>query len=348
MKLFTIDDKGKFVQFREQDFRSENREIDLEVLLESNPEYFFEGTRIAIIGRQVTTNLNTFIDLLGIDENGNTVVVELKRDKTPRETLAQILEYASFVDNLDYDQLNEIYQNYSGEDAGLDEFHREYFGGNESDKAVSWNKAAKLVIVAQDITPEIKQTSLYLRKKGLDVFCLEFKYFVNDSQMKMISSDIVVGDEEFLRGRISSSTQLPKTDRDKFYDSLDGNGKRVFDSLFRFAESEGLMFRWGSKGFSLNVTMDNAFVGLCFGYPPHSVFKQSIYTGFEEIQKKVNNAQEIIDEYQGKIEELGEFVPAKSNQKWVITKEYSNKQVEALLSVLKEISERIRTNGIKQ
>jgi len=38
----------------------------------------------------VTTNLNTFIDLLGIDEIGNTVVIELKRDKTPRETLATI------------------------------------------------------------------------------------------------------------------------------------------------------------------------------------------------------------------------------------------------------------------
>lgn len=348
MKLFTIDDKGKFIQFREQEFRTENKEIDLEVLLESNPEYFFEDSRIAIIGRQVATNLNTFIDLLGIDENGNTVVVELKRDKTPRETLAQLLEYASFVDNLDYEQLNEIYQNYSGEDAGLDEFHREYFGTNESDKAVSWNKFVKLVIVAQDITSEIKQTSLYLRKKGLDVYCLEFKYFVNDSRMKMISSDIVVGDEEFLRGRISSSTQLPKTDKGNFFDSLDDNGRAVFGTMFRFADSEGLLFRWGSKGFSLNVPMDNAFVGLCFGYPPHSVFKQSIYTGFEEIQKKVNNAQKIIEEYQRKIQGFGEFVPAGSNLKWVISRKYDEKQIDAFLSILKEISERIKTNGIKQ
>lgn len=45
------------------------------------------------------------------------------------------------------------------------------------------------------------------------------------------------------------------------------------------------MLRWGSKGFSLNLIFDDGFVGLCFGYPPTSVFKQSIYTGFEEITK---------------------------------------------------------------
>lgn len=60
MKLFTINDKNKFIQFREQNFREENKEIDLEILLEKNPEYFFENSKVMIIGRQVTTNLNIY------------------------------------------------------------------------------------------------------------------------------------------------------------------------------------------------------------------------------------------------------------------------------------------------
>ena len=72
MKLFTIDKNGKFVQFKEQEFKEENKEIYLEILLEKNPEYFFDNSKILIIGRQVTTNLNTFIDLLGVDQFGNT------------------------------------------------------------------------------------------------------------------------------------------------------------------------------------------------------------------------------------------------------------------------------------
>ncbi|MCD4678811.1 MAG: hypothetical protein K8S00_00345, partial [Bacteroidales bacterium] len=78
MKLFTINTEGKFVQFNEQGFKEENKEIDLEILLKNNPEYFFENSKILIIGRQVTTNLNTFIDLIGVDHLGNTVVIELK------------------------------------------------------------------------------------------------------------------------------------------------------------------------------------------------------------------------------------------------------------------------------
>ena len=175
MKLFTVDQNGKFIQFKEENFKTENKEIDLEDMLETNPEYFFDNSKILIIGRQVTTNLNTSIDLLGVDEAGNTVVIELKREKTPRETIAQLIEYASFIDNLDYEQLNEIYQNYSGEEVGLEDYHQEYYNSSNEQK-VSWNKISKLMIVAENITPEIKQTALYLRKKGLDVFCLEFKY----------------------------------------------------------------------------------------------------------------------------------------------------------------------------
>jgi len=40
MKLFTIDQNGKFVQFKEENFHEENKELDLEDLLEKNPEYF--------------------------------------------------------------------------------------------------------------------------------------------------------------------------------------------------------------------------------------------------------------------------------------------------------------------
>ncbi|HRX13192.1 MAG TPA: hypothetical protein P5210_16125 [Draconibacterium sp.] len=346
MKLFTIDKNGKFVQFKEQEFKEENKEIDLEILLEKNPEYFFDNSKILIIGRQVTTNLNTFIDLLGVDQFGNTVVIELKRGKTPRETLAQLIEYASFVDNLDYDQLNEIYQNYSGEDANLEDYHHEYYK-SDAEEQLSWNKNSKLVIVASKITPEIKQTSMYLRKKGLDVYCVEFKYFVNKADNKMISSDFVVGDEEFIRTKINSTAQLPKTDKDKFIAELDKNGKLVFESLFEFAEKEKLVFRWGAKGFSLNKTFENGFVGLCFGYPPSSVFKQSIYTGFEEIRKKINNAESVIEFYKTELEKCGKFEQAKSNLKWVLNKTVKTEDIDKYLNILRRVIEKVETEGLK-
>jgi RecB family endonuclease NucS len=43
------------------------------------------------IGEQVQTSSGGFIDLLCIDQAGDLVIVELKRDKTPREVTAQAL-----------------------------------------------------------------------------------------------------------------------------------------------------------------------------------------------------------------------------------------------------------------
>lgn len=44
-----------------------------------------------VIGRQVPTGYGTYIDLLCIDRDGHLVVIELKRDMTPREVVAQVL-----------------------------------------------------------------------------------------------------------------------------------------------------------------------------------------------------------------------------------------------------------------
>lgn len=345
MRLFTLGESGKMIPYKEIRFKDENRESDLESLLENNPEYFFENSRILVVGRQITTNLNSFIDLMGIDNSGNTIVVELKRNKTPRDTIAQLLEYASFVENLDYSQLNDIYHNYSGEDISLEDYHQQYFK-NEADEKVSFNKFTKLVVVAQEITKEIKQTAQYLRKKGLDLYCLEFKYFTTKSGEKIISSDVVVGEEEFIRQKIESKS-LPKVDEKQFRKSLNKNGLKVFNQIFDYAKNHKLLLRWGSKGFSLNYELENEFVGLFFGYPPDSVFKQSIYTGFEEINKKVNNSDEIINYFRSNLENLGYFVNAKSNLKWVIDSEYTDEQINNFLIIVGQVISKIKEIGLK-
>ena len=40
---------------------------------------------LLVIGRQVPTDFGGIIDLLCLDSKGDTAIVELKRDKTPRE-----------------------------------------------------------------------------------------------------------------------------------------------------------------------------------------------------------------------------------------------------------------------
>ena len=345
MRLFTIDKSGKMILYKKHDFKELHQEFDLEVLLENNPEYFFEDSKILIIGRQVTTNLNTFIDLLGIDSSGNTVVIELKRDKTPRETLAQLLEYASFIEKLDYSQLNDIFQDYSGEESTLEEYHQQYFKSGVDGK-VSFNKSTILIIVAQEISKEIRQTALFLRKKGLDIYCASFKYFKTKNEEQIISLEFIVGEEEFIRKKVKT-TSLPKINEKQFINSLNKNGKKIFEKIFNFKKKNNLICRWGSKGFSLNIGINNENVTLLFGYPPNSVFKQSIYTGYEMISKKVNNSEEIIDFYKTQIKDFGYFKDAGSISKWIINKSYSEDEINKFLNILEEVIIKIKENVLK-
>lgn len=62
-------------------------ESKLEGLIEADPSML--GQPLMLIGRQVPTGFGTYIDLLALDSEGTVHVLELKRDRTPRDVIAQ-------------------------------------------------------------------------------------------------------------------------------------------------------------------------------------------------------------------------------------------------------------------
>ena len=65
-----------------------------------------------LIGRQEITTFGGRIDLLAIAPDGSLVLIELKRDRTPREIVAQALDYASWLPSLTGDRLVQIYSRF--------------------------------------------------------------------------------------------------------------------------------------------------------------------------------------------------------------------------------------------
>ena len=65
-----------------------------------------------VIGRQIPTPWGKYIDLLCIDSQGNLVVLELKRNKTEREVVAQVLDYGSYVRSIEAEEIPRIYTRY--------------------------------------------------------------------------------------------------------------------------------------------------------------------------------------------------------------------------------------------
>ena len=90
-------------------------ESHLESWLENNPWALVKGEPILWIGRQTSANVEEstiFPDLLGVDSEGNLVIVELKRSRAPREVVAQLLEYAAWAEELSDEQIHRIAEAY--------------------------------------------------------------------------------------------------------------------------------------------------------------------------------------------------------------------------------------------
>ena len=81
------------------DFTAMDQESRLEDLLADDLSIADPGWML--IGRQVHTDYGTIIDLLAVDAEGRLVVLELKRNQTPREVVAQLLDYGTWVRDLD-------------------------------------------------------------------------------------------------------------------------------------------------------------------------------------------------------------------------------------------------------
>ena len=115
------------------------------------------GLELLVIGRQVSTVNRGRIDLLAIDRHGDLFIVELKRNKTPRDIIAQVLDYASWVRDLDYDQINKIAFDYHKKE--LTETYREYFNEPLPETV---NSTHSMVIVASEFDESSERIVQYL------------------------------------------------------------------------------------------------------------------------------------------------------------------------------------------
>ena len=66
------------------------------------------GLDVLVIGREVAIENGGRIDILAINREGDLSIIELKRDRTPRDVIAQILDYASWVATLDTVSVQDI------------------------------------------------------------------------------------------------------------------------------------------------------------------------------------------------------------------------------------------------
>lgn len=127
-----------------------------------------------IIGRQANTGFGGRIDLLAIAPDASLVLIELKRGRTPREVVAQAIDYASWAEDLGADEIARLYATFSG-GGDLSQAFRDRFGQALDEDAL--NESHQIVIVARQLDPGSERIVDYLNRRGIAINVLCFQVF---------------------------------------------------------------------------------------------------------------------------------------------------------------------------
>lgn len=163
-------------------------EKDLHEFLKRDPSLL--GERLLVIGSEVITPYVPRLDLLAIDAEGNLNLLELKRDKTPREVVAQVLDYGSWVSTLSRDDIIDIASKHL--DQPFEAAFEDVFGAAPPDDL---NGDLSLTIVASELDASSERIVTYLRSFGVPVNAVFFSYLEDDGRRYLARSWFSSSDE---------------------------------------------------------------------------------------------------------------------------------------------------------
>lgn len=163
-------------------------ENELHQFLRQDPSLL--GTALLVIGSEVITPYGKRLDLLAIDAEGNLHVLELKRDRTPREVVAQVLDYGSWVSTLSRDEVIDIAEKYL--DQPFEASFEEVFGVTPPDEL---NGELQLTVVASALDASSERIVTYLRGFGVPINAVFFTYIEDDDRRYLARSWLAASNE---------------------------------------------------------------------------------------------------------------------------------------------------------
>lgn len=218
-------------------------EATLEAYLEQDPSLL--GERLLVIGRQVRTAYNKFIDLLAMDQEGNLHVLELKRDKTPREVVAQALDYGSWVSTLDRDSIIDLARDHLN--LPFEVAFEEVFGISPPDEL---NAAQQLTIVATELDSSSERIVTYLRTFGVPINAVFFCYYEDEARRYLARTWLARDEDNAAGGAVGGSAKKGKRAEWNGRDWFVSFGQEVGGRAWQDAQDYGFISAGGGPWYS--------------------------------------------------------------------------------------------------
>lgn len=220
-------------------------EKHVEAAVEKAPELFL-GMDLLLIGRQVRTDRG-IVDLLGLDRDGNVVIIELKRYDSPREIVSQAISYRShFRKAATAEHLNQIAATHFGQDSDGGALLKARLKGKFGIVPQTLNKKQIVVLVATHFPDGVLDDL----EEVLDHVCIQFSYYKSDGaeffSVKRVSDPNLA--------HVSTTASKPKlTDFDSLFTAVISEVKRTLpkpfttfkNTLAHRSKDQWVRFHWG-------------------------------------------------------------------------------------------------------
>ncbi|WP_440980073.1 endonuclease NucS domain-containing protein [Sphingomonas pseudosanguinis] len=255
-RLFRITEQGLV--------ESRRKPLDLESRIEDwvARDLSLVGVDGFVIGRQVATDHGTRIDLLAMDEDGNLIIIELKRDRSPRDIVGQVLDYASWVRHLTTKDVHDLVRAAMGR--SLPDLYRDRYG-----KAVpeTLNASHQMIVVASEVDEATKRIIEYLSEEHDVGINASFFNIFGDQGHEWLTTDSLL-DQEEVKDRAVKKARAPWSGL--YYVTGGAEEDRPWEELRRY----GFFTACGGRRYS------NALDRLEIGAPIFYYQKNKGYLGY--------------------------------------------------------------------
>ncbi|MFH1563228.1 MAG: endonuclease NucS domain-containing protein [Nitrospirota bacterium] len=135
------------------------------------------GDNLKLIGRQLYFNNRDHLDLLCLDDRGNTIIIELKKDKGRREAIGQSIDYAAKIADMNWEEFKEFINKGERNSSGYPQFDNfedlcKELSDNPEEEV---NQSQKILLVILDLDEDAEKMISWLSDYGVEINAVEFQ-----------------------------------------------------------------------------------------------------------------------------------------------------------------------------
>lgn len=208
-----------------------------------------------LIGRQENTGLGGIIDLLAIAPDGSLVLIELKRDRTPRDVVAQSLDYASWMEKLQPEDIAAIYSRFA-QGRSLAEDFKQRFGKPLDEESLNGNH--QIIIVSASLDASTERIVNYLNERDIPINVLCFQVFTHDAE-QFVSRSWLIDPVQTQVNAIARPAGVNEPWNGEFYASFGHDAERSWDDAVEYGFISAGGGTWYSKTLQLLAPGDRVW-----------------------------------------------------------------------------------------